>query len=71
MAKHKRRLTAAEKAEKKRRQAEYVTIFVGGRQTRVRRPPMIEGMTPDEYIRANADPMWLHQNEKWEDMPEF
>lgn len=71
MAKRKRKLTAAEKAEKKRRREEYMTIFVRGKQKRVRRPPMIDGMTPEEFIRANADPIWLHQNEMWEEMPEF
>jgi hypothetical protein len=28
-------------------------------------------MDPDEFIRRNADPIWLHQNEMWEYMPEF
>jgi len=71
MGKRKRKLTAAEKAEKKRRRAEYMTIFVNGKQQRVRRPAMIEGMTVEEFIRANADPIWLHENEMWEQMPEF
>ena len=66
MAKPKRRLTAAEKAEKKRRREEYMTIFINGKQKRVKRPPTIEGMDPDEFIRRNADPIWLHQNEMWE-----
>ena len=68
MAKHKRKLTAAEKAEKKRRQKEYMTIFINGKQKRVKRPPKIDGMDADEFIRRNADPIWLHQNEMWEDM---
>jgi uncharacterized protein YnzC (UPF0291/DUF896 family) len=71
MAKRKRKLTAAEEAEKQRRRAEYMTIFIRGKQKRVRRPPMIEGMTPEDFIRANADPIWLHQNEMWDEMPEF
>ena len=68
MTKQKRKLTPAEKAEKKRRKAEYMTIFVGGKQQRVKRPPMIEGMTEEEFIRANADPVWLHQHEMWEEL---
>jgi uncharacterized protein YnzC (UPF0291/DUF896 family) len=68
MAKRKRKLTAAEKAEKKRRQKEYMTIFINGRQKRVKRPPTIDGMDVDEFIRRNADALWLHQNEMWEDM---
>jgi hypothetical protein len=68
MAKQKRKLTAAEKAEKKRRRKEYMTIFVNGKQKRVKRPPTIDGMDADEFIRRNADPIWLHQNEMWEYM---
>ena len=48
--------------------AEFETIFVGGKQKRVRRRPLIEGLAPDEFIRRNADPIWLHQNGLWEDM---
>jgi hypothetical protein len=68
MAKPKRKLTAAEKAEKKRRRKEYMTIFVNGKQKRVKRPSTIDGMDPDEFMRRNADPIWLHQNEMWECM---
>ena len=68
MAKCKRKLTAAKKAEKKRRQQEYMTIFINGKQKRVKRPPMVDGMDPDEFILRNADPVWLHQNELWEYM---
>ena len=73
MGKHNRKLTSAEKAEKKRRQREYMTIFVNGKQKRVKRPPTIDGMPVDEFIRRNADPIWLHQNEMWEyiDQPEY
>ncbi len=66
MAKPKRKLTAAEMAEKKRRKREYMTIFINGKQKRVKRPPTIDGMDVDEFIRRNADPIWLHQNEIWE-----
>jgi hypothetical protein len=68
MAKRKRKLTAAEKAAKKRRRAEYMTIFLHGKQKRVKRPPTIDGMDVDEFIRRNADPVWLDQNEMWEGM---
>ena len=68
MAKPKRKLTAAEKAEKRRRQKEYMTIFINGKQRRVKRPPTIDGIDIDEFIRRNADPIWLHQNEMWEYM---
>ena len=68
MAKRKRKLTAAEKAEKKRRQKEYMTIFINGKQKRVKRPPTINGMDANEFMHRNAGPIWLHQNEMWEDM---
>ena len=71
MAKQKRKLTRAEKKAKARRKAEFMTIFVNGKQKSVRRPVLIEGLEPDEFIRRNADPIWLHQNEMWEYMPEL
>ncbi|MDP3283530.1 MAG: hypothetical protein Q8M56_03805 [Desulfobacterales bacterium] len=64
----KRKLTAAEKAEKKRRQKEYMTIFINGKQKRVKRPSSIDGMDVEEFIPRNADPIWLHQNEMREYM---
>jgi len=70
MARAKRKLTAAEKAEKKRREKEYMTILVDGKQKRVKRLPTIDGIDIDEFIRRNADPIWLHQNEMWEYMVE-
>ena len=73
MKKPRRKLSAAEKAEKRRRRKEYMTIFINGKQKRVKRPPTIEGLEGDEFIRQNADPIWLHQNEMWEYMiePDF
>jgi hypothetical protein len=38
---------------------------MNGKQVRIKRPPTIEGMDVDEFIRRNADPIWLHQNEMW------
>jgi hypothetical protein len=61
--KPRRKLSAAGKAEKRRRRKEYMTIFVHGKQMRVERPQTIEGLDADEFIRRNADPIWLHQNE--------
>jgi hypothetical protein len=68
MGKHKRKLTAAEKRARKQRRKEFMTIFIHGKQKRVKRPVTIEGMDVDEFIRRNADPIWLHQNEMWEFM---
>ena len=70
MAKLKRKLTAAQKRAKKLAKAErrkkYMWAFMNGKQVRVKRPETIEGMDIDEFIRRNADPIWLHQNEMWE-----
>ena len=66
MSKRKRKLTSAQKAEKKRKQKEFMTIFINGKQKRVKRPQTIDGMSVDEFILRNADPIWLHQNEMWE-----
>jgi hypothetical protein len=65
VGKRKRKLTAAEKAAKKRRKAELQTVFVNGKMKRVRRPPTIDGMDADEFIRRNADPIFLHEMEMW------
>jgi hypothetical protein len=66
MAKPKKKLTPAQRAEKKRRKKEFMTVFMNGKQVRVRRPPTIDGMDPEEYIRQNADPIWLHQHGYYE-----
>jgi len=71
MVKQKRKLTPAEKAAKRQRRMEYMTIFINGKQKRVKRPTTIDGMDVEEFIRRNADPLWLHQNEMWEYMNEF
>ena len=43
-----------------------MTIFINGKQKRVKRPPTVDGVPVDEFIRNNADLIWLHQNEMWE-----
>lgn len=68
MAKQKKKLSPAQKAARKKRRKEYMTIFVHGKQKRVKKPVTINGMDIDEFIRQNADPIWLHQNEMWEYM---
>jgi hypothetical protein len=68
MARQKKKLSPEQKAAKKKRREEYMTVFVNGKQKRVKRPPTIDGMDVDEFIRRNADPIWLHQNEMWEYM---
>ena len=68
MTKRKRKLTLKQKAEKKRRRREYKTIFVGGKQKRVKREPMVGGLPVDEFIKRNADPIWLLQNGLYEEL---
>lgn len=45
-----------------------MTIFVGGKQKRVKRPPTVDGMSEEELIRRNADVIWYHQNEMWDEI---
>lgn len=72
MAKVKKKLTAAQKRARKAAKAEmqrkYMWVFINGKQVRVKRPPTIDGIPVDDFIRQNADPIWLHQNEMWEYM---
>ncbi len=41
-------------------------IFLNGKQKWVPRPQLIDGMTVEEFIARNADPIWLQHNELWE-----
>lgn len=66
MARHKRKLAAQQRAERKRRR-EHMTIFVGGKQKRVKRPPTINGISAEEFARRNAEALWSHQNEMWDE----
>ena len=70
MVKVKKKLTAAQKRARKKareeRRKKYMWVFMNGKQVKVKRPETIDGMDIDEFIRRNADPIWLHQNEMWE-----
>jgi len=52
--KPRRKLTASEKTEKRRRRKEYLTIF---KQKWVKRPLTTDGLEVNEFIRRNADPI--------------
>lgn len=69
--KPKRKQAADEKAARKRRCEQYITIFIGGKQKRIKWSSTVEGMDVDEFIRRNTDPIWLHQNEMWEVLHEY
>lgn len=60
----------AKKAAKAERQKKYQWVFMNGKQVRIKRPPTVDGIPLDQFIEENADPIWLHQNEMWELMPE-
>jgi len=58
----KRKLTSAEKLEKKRRKEMYETVFINGKQKRVRRSP------PEIDYSQIDDPIFFTQNEMWEEL---
>lgn len=58
----KRKRTVAEKRARRERKKNFMTIFIGGKQKRVPRPPQIDGLSVEEFLERNADPIWLHQN---------
>lgn len=66
MAKPKRKLTSEQRRVRRERKRNFMTIFINGKQKRVPRPPLIDGLPVEEFIARNADPIWLHQNEMWE-----
>jgi hypothetical protein len=66
--KRKRKKSAAEKRAKRERKRNFMTILINGKQKRVPRPQLIDGLPVDEFIARNVDPIWLHQNELWEFM---
>lgn len=70
MKKPKRKLTAAEREARRERKRKYRIIFVNGKQKRVPREPLIDGLPVDEFIARNADPIWLHENGLWHLMPD-
>lgn len=72
MANIKKKLTAAQKQAKReakaQRQKKYTWVFMGGKQVRIKRPAMIEGVPVAQYVSENADPIWLHQNGMYEEI---
>jgi len=74
MAKVKKKLSAAKKRARKEakleRQKKYQTVHMNGKQVRINRPQLIVGLSVDEFIDQNADPIWLYQNGMWEKIDE-
>jgi hypothetical protein len=48
-----------------------MTIFINGKQKRVKRPPTIDGIPVDEFIERNADPIFFHQNGMYEELHQW
>jgi len=59
MTKPQRKRTAT---RKKREKAQFMTIFINGKQKRVRHAARIDGLDPDEFYLRNANPIALHQD---------
>ncbi|PKG37233.1 hypothetical protein [Psychromonas sp. Urea-02u-13] len=70
MAKIKKKLSASVKAARREakldRQEKYETVFMSGKQVRVKRQKSLDGIPADEFINQNADAIWLHQNGMWD-----
>jgi len=47
---------------------ESMTIFVNGKQKRFKREPTVDGIPVDDFIRVNADPIRLLQEEMYEEL---
>lgn len=66
----KKPMTALQKRKRKEakaeRQKKYQWVFMNGKQVRIRRPETIDGLDSYEYIRKNADDIWLTQNGYYE-----
>ena len=63
----KKKLTPAQKAEKKRRKAMYEIIFINGKQKQVRR------YQPDDMLNGSPidDPIYFKQHEMWPELHEW
>lgn len=66
----KRKRTFAEKRARRERKKKFTTVFINGKQKRVPRPPLLDGLSVEDFLARNADDIWLHQNELWEFIPE-
>ena len=65
MAKPKKKLTSKQRTQKRARRKKYRTVFINGKQKRAPREEIIEGVSVEQFIMGNTDPIWLHQHEMW------
>ncbi len=67
--KPKRKLTSEQRRARRERKRKYRIIFINGKQKRVPREPLIEGLPVEWFIARNADPIRLHEMGMWEQIP--
>jgi hypothetical protein len=60
------KLSKSENENRKLRKLRYMTIFINGKQKRVKRPETINGIPMDEFIQNNGDNMFYYQNGDYE-----
>jgi len=65
MTRRKNKLSATRRTEKRQPREQFTTVMMSGRQTRMRRPPTVEGIDVEEFFRRNATAVELHQEELW------
>lgn len=65
MTRRTNKLSATRRTEKRQRREQFTTVMMSGRQTRMRRPPTVEGIDVEEFFRRNATAVELHQEELW------
>jgi len=71
MKKNKRKLSKEEKRIKRENKFKYMTIFINGKQKRIKKPETIEGIDVDDFIGLDEDHVWLLQNEMYEELDEL
>lgn len=52
-----RKFTAGERRARRERKKTFMTIFINGKQERVPRPTLIDGLPVEKFIVRNADPI--------------
>ena len=63
----KRKLTPTEKAEKKRRKALFIPVFMNGKMVRVRHmSPLVDGASVEQFLVQNGNAVDLMEHELWE-----
>jgi hypothetical protein len=63
------KLISAQRRARCERKRNFRMIFINGRQKWVPREPLIDGLTVNEFIARNADPIWLVQERLYELLP--